>query len=101
LVSALFAEMAIQLMLDHMTKERYNPYRFTLLPLGVLVVVLQIKSLGESMVDDYVFMYCVAAWTFLLMKVRMITNEICSLLGIWCFDIVKPYPDDDLNVISS
>jgi ethanolaminephosphotransferase len=100
LVSALFSEMAIQLMLDHMSKERYNPYRFTLVPLGALVLMLQIHSLGESMVDDYVIAYCVAAWTFLLMKVRMIINEICSLLGIWCFDIVTPYPVDKVNVIS-
>jgi ethanolaminephosphotransferase len=100
LVSALFAEMVIQLMLDHMCKERYNPYRFTLVPLCVLVILLHFNSSDESMVDDYVLMYCVAAWTFLFMKVRMIIHEMCSLLGIRCFDIVTPFPADKANVIT-
>uniref|UniRef100_A0A7S2UBC5 Ethanolaminephosphotransferase n=1 Tax=Attheya septentrionalis TaxID=420275 RepID=A0A7S2UBC5_9STRA len=97
LVSALFSEMVIQLMLDHMSKEPYTPYRLTLIPLVVLIIMLHINLLSDTIVDEYVLTYAVVAWTYLLMKVRFIINEMCTLLRIWCFDIHTPYPMSEIT----
>lgn len=98
LVSALFSEMVMQLMLDHMSKESFNERRLTLIPLGLLVFLLETNALSKAKTDDFVLVYCVAVWMYLLMKVKVIINELCHLLQIWCFDVLTPYPTSEHGV---
>lgn len=89
LCSGLFVEMSSQLMLDHITAERFRPLRWILLPLMILAALVASGQWGPSrMTDEYLLTYTAALWAFLLMKMSLVIHEICAVLNIWCFDIV-------------
>ena len=89
LCSALFVEMTTGLMLNHMTKSTFIPYRWTLIPIEYLAAFGDIMTMAEQ--DQYLYVYATASFVFLAFKIRIIVHEICSTLRIWCFDIVTPY----------
>jgi ethanolaminephosphotransferase len=91
LCSGLFVEMCTQLMLDHCTEERYQPFRWVLGPLVVLAVMI-ISDQWEAgpQTDDFLVMYASALWAFLLFKFAVVIHEICCVLNIFCFDITTP-----------
>lgn len=86
----LFVEMSTELMLAHTTAQSFMPWRWQLAPLiGITVWVVM---LGNSEGLRYVIIaYTWIMGAYLLMKCSCIINEICNVLGIWCFDIVTPY----------
>ena len=89
LLSALFVEMVTALMLDHMTLSIYQAYRKTLIPLIILVFLG--THIDEWQQDLFVYSYASSMFVFLGFKIRLIIHELCSTLGIWCFDIVTPF----------
>ena len=90
LCSGLFVEMCAQLMLDHITNQRYQPLRWVLVPLVALTVavVADLVPAGEA-TKDFLLIYTSSVWSLLLLKMTLIIHEICTTLNIWCFDIVS------------
>lgn len=90
LCSFLFVEMTTELMLKHVTHQRYQPYRLILLPLVLLTAI--VCSERRNLIDSnaYLLVYSSMAGTYVSMKCVIVIHEICSVLGIWCFDITKP-----------
>jgi|NOAtaT_6_FD_contig_71_2591459_length_1592_multi_2_in_0_out_0_1 ethanolaminephosphotransferase len=93
LIGTLFVEMVLQLMLDHMTHDQFNPLRWTLAPLVYFTTLGTTMSEAEQ--DRFIFGYFIAISVYLAMKVRILVHEMCQCLRIWCFDIVTPY--DNFN----
>jgi ethanolaminephosphotransferase len=89
LVGTLFVEMVLQLMLDHMTHAKFNPFRLTLAPLVYFAAYGTNMSVAAQ--DQFIFGYAIATSVYLAMKVRILVHEMCQCLRIWCFDIVTPY----------
>jgi ethanolaminephosphotransferase len=92
LCAALFVEMATALMLAHTTEQEYEPIRWILLPLVLLtaaVVSGQCWPAGTE-TADFLLVYATAVTTFLMCKTVVVVQEICTVLNIWCFDIVTP-----------
>jgi hypothetical protein len=89
LTGALFVEMVLQLMLDHMTHERFNPFRWTVIPLVYFAVFG--TTMNEIAQDQFISGYFVFTSVYLAMKIRVLIHEMCQCLQIWCFDIVTPY----------
>lgn len=94
LCSALFVEMATALMLNHMTHSIFNPFRWTLIPLIILCVWG--PTMNEMKQDIFLYSYATGMFVYLAFKMRIIVHEICSVLKIWCFDIVSPYRTDNM-----
>jgi len=99
--SGLFTEIVTQLMLDHVTHEVYQPMkRWVLLPLIVLAILVTwlggdttpTTTTTTVVYDDFLIMYTCSLWSYLFMKFHVIIHEICTVLNIWCFDIVTPRP---------
>lgn len=91
LISGLFVEMCAQLMLDHITAQKYNPYRWVLFPLvGLTIAIITSQVQASPWTDDFLIVYTSSLWTFLVLKMTLIVHEICTVLNIWCFDIVTP-----------
>ena len=91
LCSGLFVEMTTQIMLDHITEEIYQPFRWTLLPMLLLLVLVGTTQLSAgTSTDHYILVYASALWTYLFWKIKLVIHEICSVLSIWCFDIITP-----------
>mmetsp|Transcript_30711 Transcript_30711/g.45784 ORF Transcript_30711/g.45784 Transcript_30711/m.45784 type:complete len:468 (-) Transcript_30711:608-2011(-) len=97
LSSVLFVEMVTQLMLDHVTEEKYNPYRIALVPLVLFTFLIVgrevmgvVDMMNDRVVDDYLLSYTVGVTVYLLCKIRILIHELCAELNIWCFDIVTP-----------
>lgn len=93
LVNGLFTEQTTQLLLCHVVGERYRLRdRWCLLPpLGLAVLATAVPLAPESM--DTLLLICAAGvWVYLAFKIRVQLYEVCDVLGIWCFDIVTPYP---------
>jgi len=91
LFSGLFAEMATQLMLDHMTLLPFRALRPVLFPLAALATARAAGAApGGDEADAMLLAYAVGVWVYLAMKVSVVIHEICDALGIWCFDIVTP-----------
>lgn len=89
LAGALFVEMVIQLMLDHMMNEKFNPFRWTLAPLvGFALLGTYMSSITQN---QFMLGYFVLTSVYLAMKIRVLIHEMCQCLCIWCFDIVTPY----------
>ena len=87
LIASLFVEMTTALMLAHMSKTQYQPWRWTLLPLiglGAAAVC------NVTIATELVIWYAAGSCTYLAMKSCLIIHEICELLQIWCFDITNP-----------
>jgi ethanolaminephosphotransferase len=91
LCAALFVEMATALMLAHTTEQEYQPFRWILLPLVLLTTaVVSGQWHAGKETADFLLVYTTAATTFLVCKTVIIVQEICTVLNIWCFDIVTP-----------
>jgi ethanolaminephosphotransferase len=90
LCSFLFVEMTTELMLKHVTHQRYRPGRLILLPLVLFTAI--VCSGNEHYIDrrDYLLIYTAVAGSYVAMKCVLIIHEMCSVLGIWCFDITTP-----------
>jgi ethanolaminephosphotransferase len=95
LCSGLFVEMTTQLMLDHITEEIYQPFRLTLLPMLLLILLIGTEQLSAgSVTDEFMLVYASALWTYLMLKIKLVIHEICAVLHIWCFDITTPKGSD-------
>ena len=92
LCAILFVEMTTELMLQHMTKQSYQPYRWILAPLVLLTVAVATHTWPTHVLStcDFLMLYAAAAGTYLVMKTVVLIDEICAVLNIWCFDIVTP-----------
>lgn len=90
LCSFLFVEMTTELMLKHVTHQRFQPYRLILLPLVVLTLIVCSGNQHLININTYLLVYCSMAGTYASMKCALVIHEMCSILGIWCFDITKP-----------
>jgi ethanolaminephosphotransferase len=102
----LFVEMSTELMLAHVTAQRFLPFqRWQLLPL--IVLALWTVLLGDCTNGDKITLlpeqsYFLTAYTwsmgtYWLMKCVLVIREICAVLQIWCFDIVTAYRTKQLN----
>jgi len=93
LISGLFTEQTIQLMLDHMVGEKFQINRWCLLPaVAMSVLMVMGVSLAAESTDAILEIYTSGLWVYLAFKTRVQLWEICDVLGIWCFDIVTPHP---------
>lgn len=93
LISGLFAEHTTQLMLDHMVEERFASFRWVMLPLVALAAAMTAGMVvSNDFVDTFISNYNAGLWVYLAVKIYVHVNEICDVLGIWCFDIVTPHP---------
>jgi ethanolaminephosphotransferase len=90
LCAFLFVEMTTELMLTHMTKQRYQPVRWILLPLVIFTAGVATGMLSRDGTAPYLLVYSTSAGTYLTMKTVILIHEICNVLNIWCFDIVTP-----------
>ena len=88
--SCLFVDMTATLMLDHMTKQQYNPYRLCLVPL-ILFSALT-KILSEEQVDKFLLVSTIVIFRHVSKNIIFVIHDICDILGIWCFDIITPHP---------
>eukprot|EP00574_Skeletonema_japonicum_P011670 CAMPEP_0201723774 /NCGR_PEP_ID=MMETSP0593-20130828/7689_1 /ASSEMBLY_ACC=CAM_ASM_000672 /TAXON_ID=267983 /ORGANISM="Skeletonema japonicum, Strain CCMP2506" /LENGTH=472 /DNA_ID=CAMNT_0048214907 /DNA_START=100 /DNA_END=1518 /DNA_ORIENTATION=- len=93
LFSGLFVEHTTQIMLDHMVEEKFSSFRWVMLPQVALAVAMAAGMVfpNES-VDSFFIAYAIGLWVYLAVKIKVHVNEICDVLGIWCFDIVSPHP---------
>ena len=92
IASILFTEMTTQLMLNYVTKTKYNRYRWLLLPLVGLVVATLIcgDRLNEFIdTNSFLLMYMASSFVYLSFKIVLIIHEICNVLHIQCFAINK------------
>jgi len=92
LCAILFVEMTTELMLKHMTKQPYQAYRWILMPLVLLTVGVTSGAWPSHLLstDEFLMIYAAASAMYLAMKTSILIDEICSVLNIWCFDIVTP-----------
>jgi len=96
LVGLIFVEMTTALMIDHMTRRKYDSFRNTLCPLFFLfslVVMAEDWGVSEKQLQLYLMVYLSGLSSFLMVKTKRVITEVCSALGIWCFDIVTPHPN--------
>lgn len=93
LCATLFAEMVTELMLKHTTQQAYQSLRWILSPLILLTAAVATGYLpAGDRAQDVLLVYSTAAFIYLAMKTSLVIHEICTLLNIWCFDIVTPRP---------
>ena len=98
----LFCEIDTQLLLDHMTKQQYQPFRLSLLPSLCFFLIPK-----EDAVSQYHFLlaYTIAMAMYMAMKVRLVFWEMCNVMRIWFFDIVTPFhgveDDQSLSDVSA
>jgi ethanolaminephosphotransferase len=90
LCSFLFVEMTTELMLKHVTHQRYQPCRLILLPLVLFTLIVCSGNQHLIHTGDYLLIYASVAGVYVAMKCVLIIHEMCSILGIWCFDITTP-----------
>ena len=90
--ACIFVDMTTNLMLDHMTKKSYNPYRICLAPLVFLGFNGNHRFLTESQVDIFLWASAIITVCYVARNIVCVIDDICKCLGIWCFDIVTPYP---------
>lgn len=91
LAMILFTEMSTEIMLAHVTGQRFQSFRLHLVPL--VGIALWIRTMGYNPLLRYLLL--AYTWTlavYLMMKTVLVIQEICRVLKIWCFDIVSPYP---------
>ncbi len=87
---ALFVEMSTELMLVHTTAQTFLPWRWQLGPL--IGITCWVAAFGKSEGLTYaIIAYASIMNAYLLMKFGIVIQEICDVLGIWCFDIVTPH----------
>jgi len=90
LTNLLFFEQVTSLMLDHMSCIDFNPYRLPLLPVAIFAML--VNSMSAEHADTFMLTYTVGLFIYVAMKTTHIINEICNILGVWCFDIITPHP---------
>lgn len=92
LSAVLFVEMTIELMLMHMTKQAFQPFRWIVLPLFVFTLAVTTGHWPSDALStaDFLLFYSAAAGAYLLTKTVILVHEVCVVLNIWCFDIVQP-----------
>jgi ethanolaminephosphotransferase len=92
LAMVLFVEMCTQIMLSHITHQSYNPWRWQVLPLLVLAMLVGTTNVVQAgtFTDQYLLAYAWSMGAYLCMKVNLVIHEICHLLNIWCFHVVTP-----------
>ena len=89
--ACIFVDMTTNLMLDHMTKQKYNPARLCLAPLILLHPLSEIAT--EVQVDRFILASSIAIFCHVSRNVIAVIDDICNILGIWCFDIITPHPE--------
>lgn len=90
LVAMLFVEMVTRLMLDHTSGEKFQPFRKVLVPLFLIHCIVGDMYFMYSQVDRFIWWYTAFLFVYSAFTFKIVINEICDLLGIWCFDIVTP-----------
>jgi len=84
----LFCEIDTQLLLDHMTKQEYNPFRISLLP---SLCFFFLPKDDDSSQYHFLLLYTIGMAVYMIMKVRLVFWEMCNVMRIWFFDIVTPF----------
>ena len=94
LSSILFVEMTTDLMLKHMTKQRFEPIRLISMPLVVFTALIALKVWPRTYIsiDQFVVMYTSIAGTYLVTRSVILINEMCIVLNIWCFTVGQRNP---------
>jgi hypothetical protein len=89
--------------LDHITSETFQPLRWVLLPLVILTVLTVSGYISESspQTDSFLIIYASSLWSYLLLKLTIIIHEACTVLNIWCFDIMTPRQGRSLSSVVS
>ncbi|GKY99390.1 hypothetical protein MPSEU_000893700 [Mayamaea pseudoterrestris] len=91
LCATLFVEAVTELMLKHTTEQPYKLVRWIQLPLVLFTVCVACGHMRAGILTQhYLIVYTTASIVYVTMKTRIIVHEICSLLNIWCFDIITP-----------
>jgi ethanolaminephosphotransferase len=91
LSSILFVDMTTDLMLRHMTKQKYRPYRLLMLPLLIFTVAVATKSWPHDFLSTghFLIVYTASAGSFLIFKTVILVHEMCLVLNIRCFSLGK------------
>lgn len=88
--TVLFVEMTTSLMLDHMTCQTFQWLRWQQMPLVGIVLALTYFQVDHNVISYWVTAYTWSLGAYLVMKTVLVIQECCTVLNIWCFDIVTP-----------
>jgi|AntRauTorckE5430_2_1112549.scaffolds.fasta_scaffold07156_1 ethanolaminephosphotransferase len=94
LFGVIFVEMTTGLMLDHMTRSKFDPFRTTLVPIFILYSILDLKLLSADQISLYMMICTCGISSYMILKTKITIAEICNCLGIFVFDIVTPHPNN-------
>jgi ethanolaminephosphotransferase len=98
LIAGLFVDMTVDLMICHVTLQRYNPFRYTLIPLVLwtVSVLLETGSSGDwntnfhnSWLPDMLLIYTTAVVIHVIHTLSLLIREISHVLNVYCFDITS------------
>ena len=95
LAMLLFTEMSTEIMSAHVTGQKFQYFRWQLIPLVALaqwIAIMGSLSQYSQMVEYWIVAYTWGLAAYLAMKITLLIHEFCHVLEIWCFDIVTPYP---------
>jgi ethanolaminephosphotransferase len=93
LAMILFVEMSTDIMLAHVTAQKFNPWRWQVVPLLMLTLwVVFFGSANSDVIQHFILAYTWSMAAYLTMKCALVIHEMCQVLQIWCFDIVTPHP---------
>jgi len=95
LYGVIFVEMVTGLMLDHMTRKKFDPFRNTLVPVFILYSIVDLKVVPMKHVSLYLLVCTSGISSWVMIKTKTVIAEICNALGIWAFDIVTPHPNSE------
>lgn len=90
LAMVLFVEMTTALMLAHMTNQKYEWLRWQQLPLVALTIAMLAFDIDADLLKYWISAYAWSMGSYLVMKAVLVIQECCTVLNIWCFDIVTP-----------
>ncbi|GFH59100.1 hypothetical protein CTEN210_15576 [Chaetoceros tenuissimus] len=91
-----FVESVTGLMLDHMTRQKFDPFRVTLVPIFILYYIVDLE-LSMQQISQFMMIAACGMSSFVMLKSYRLVGEICDALGIWCFDITTPHPNKKKN----
>jgi ethanolaminephosphotransferase len=92
LAMIVFVEMSTEIMLAHVTAQRFHPWgRWHVLPLVGLTLWIAVRG-NDPLLEYWIIAYTWSMGAYLIMKMVLVIHEICNTLEIWCFDIVTPHP---------
>ena len=94
LSSILFVDMTTDLMLQHMTKHKYQPFRWMMAPLVLFTAAVATRYWPNPFLStaDFLLLYTSCAGTFLILKIVVIIREMCGVLHIECFSVPSRTP---------